>query len=242
MRGRVPTVRTGSVSLVLLLCGMGCAGAPLLRLPSIGARAPRSSSPEVAVGRVDLGGLPQDEQRVDPQRQKRGMLLARARLHETDRQLDQAARVYQEILQQDPRHPAALHRLAVVSAELGDPEAADKYFQQALRVAPEQPELLNDYGYFCYLTARWDDAERHLVQALALNPTFPPAHVNLGLLVARRGESETALAHFRRAGCTEEEARHNLDHSASSAIADAQAPAQPSRASRSPAGFATIAN
>lgn len=210
-RRRAAAVRTrGAIAALLLLCGMGCAGAPLLRTPSPSQRAPRTSEPGSAIGRVDLGGASLPDELVDPIQQRKSVLFARARLLEADRQPDKAAELYQDLLDQDPKHSAAWHRLAVVSAEQGELDAARDSFQQALRIAPENAELHSDYGYLCYLLQQWDEADRHLARAVALNPGFAPAHTNRGLVAARRGQTEIALAHFGRAGCSAEEARENL--------------------------------
>ncbi len=203
-------VRSGGTIAALLLWGMGCASVPLLHGPSAGHRAARPPSPDSAVGRVDLTGLTAPDEAVAPEQQRRSVLFARARLLEADHQPLKAARLYSEILEQDPNHAAALHRLAVVSAEQGDVGAADVTFQQALRVGRDNARLHSDFGYLCYLLGRWGEAEEHLLRAIQLDPSLAEAHNNLGLLAARRGETERAIDHCCRAGCTAEDARHNI--------------------------------
>lgn len=203
-------IRIHGVLAALLLCGMGCAGVPLLHLPLLSQRAPRPSGTDSAIGRVDLVGQTLPTERVDPIQQRKSVLFARARLLEADRQPDKAAGLYRDVLEQDPQHSAAWHRLAVVSAEQGDVDTARDCFQKALRITPESAELHSDYGYFCYLLNRWDESGEHLTRAVMLNPENSLAHTNLGLLAARRGNAASAVQHFRRAGCSVDQAQANV--------------------------------
>jgi tetratricopeptide (TPR) repeat protein len=50
----------------------------------------------------------------------------------------------------------------------------------------------------------------NLRQALALQPDHARAHNNLGLVLARNGQGEAALAEFHKAGCSDAAARVNL--------------------------------
>jgi Tfp pilus assembly protein PilF len=200
--------RSTALVVTLLMCTTGCVSIPALNIASNGERTPDPSQQSSVPGLNDLGES-EPEEPVDPEQQQRSVLFAKARLLETDRQPQPAARLYKEVLQSDPKHAAALHRLAVVHAELGDIEAADDCFQKALRVDDQNAEVHNDYGYFCYLVRRWDDSESHLLRALELNPLLLAAHNNLGLLSAERGDLDLAVRHFRDAGCSPDDAQYN---------------------------------
>jgi Flp pilus assembly protein TadD len=65
-------------------------------------------------------------------------------------------------------------------------------------------------GYSLYLQRRWGEAEMNLRQALALKPSHSRAHNNLALVLAHGERLDEAFAEFRKAGCTEADARVNM--------------------------------
>jgi tetratricopeptide (TPR) repeat protein len=136
--------------------------------------------------------------------------FASARAHEHGREFGKAATAYEGILKQHPDFSPAHHRLAIVYERLGKDSLAQKHFQLALTLAPENGDLLCDYGYSRYLRNDLENAEENFRAALALNPGLKRAHVNMGLIQARTGREIMALDSFRAAGCNESECRSNL--------------------------------
>src|SRR4051794_16641597 len=51
--------------------------------------------------------------------------------------LDQAARIYHELLDRDPAHPDALHLLGAVALQRGDPARAADLIGRAIAVKPD---------------------------------------------------------------------------------------------------------
>ena len=110
----------------------------------------------------------------------------------------------------DPNRADACARLAVLHDKQGKfPESA-QWYERALALRPNDPDILADRGYSRYLQQQWQLAENDLRQALWLKPDHRRAHNNLGLVLARAGRVDDALASFRQAGCRESEARANL--------------------------------
>lgn len=179
------------------------------KLPTLSERASHSEHQTSAAGLLGFGEIADPDNAAAPDQQQRSVLFAKARLLEADRQPEQAARLYEQILKSDSKHAAALHRLSVVYAEQGEIEEAEKSFQKALRVDDQNAELHSDYDYFCYLVREWDKAEAHLQRAVELNPSLLAAHNNLGLLAAEQGRPEVAIRHCRDAGCSQDDALHN---------------------------------
>lgn len=136
--------------------------------------------------------------------------FASARAHEHGREFGKAATAYEAILKQHPDFAPAHHRLAIVYERLGKDSLAQKHFQLALSLAPENGDLLCDYGYSRYLRNDLESAEENFRAALALNPGLKRAHVNMGLIEARTGREIMALDSFRAAGCNDSECRSNL--------------------------------
>lgn len=122
---------------------------------------------------------------------------------------DQAARFYERVLRDDPRHPVAHHRLAVIADQSRDFAAAERHYAAALESRPEDPEVLNDLGYSYLLQGRYPESERTLRDALAFAPSDERALTNLGMLYGTIGDVDRALAVLRLTG-SEDEARAKL--------------------------------
>ena len=75
------------------------------------------------------------------------MQLALGRTAEQQEQWTRAAAIYRQLLAQDPKHPEAAHRLAILCDRQGDFEQSAQWFQRALKLKPGDPELFTDVGY-----------------------------------------------------------------------------------------------
>ncbi|TXL61660.1 type IV pilus biogenesis/stability protein PilW [Zeimonas arvi] len=106
-----------------------------------------------------------------------------------------------QALRADPEYPAAYGMLGLVYMDLGDRARADESFQRGLRLAPNDAELNNNYGWFLCNTGREREALGHFEQALRdplyRTPTVP-LH-NAGICSLRLGEQMAAESYFQRA-------------------------------------------
>ncbi|MGO8747209.1 MAG: tetratricopeptide repeat protein [Thermoguttaceae bacterium] len=136
--------------------------------------------------------------------------MAMARSLESQGNLDQAIHAYQEVLVNDDQRADAHHRLAILFDRKGDAKAAQEEYQAAIKKDPKNAELYCDLGYSAYLHERYADAGKALGRAIELDPRLTRAHNNLGLLLARTGHPQDALAEFSKAGCSEPAAHANL--------------------------------
>lgn len=82
---------------------------------------------------------------------------------------------------------------------LGDPAAAERTFQEALRYDPKHYRALTNLGNVTLEQGRPDDAIVHYEAALKLNETFSNAHHNLGVAYRRKGQVNKSVASIRRA-------------------------------------------
>jgi len=168
-------------------------------------QAPTRPKEHASAALLDSGASPKVTAR-----QAADIQVAMGQSDEEQGKPDEAEAAYKEALRRDPKRADAEARLAILSDRKGDPAAADRHFARALKLAPKDPELLSDRGYGLYLRRRWADAESSLRKAIALSPAHARAHNNLGLVLARRGDPEGALAEFARAGSDPADARANL--------------------------------
>lgn len=135
--------------------------------------------------------------------------LSMARLMERHGKYDEALKLYQNILEQDPKHQVANHRMGILAVRRGEHDMALDYFETAGKKGKPSAELLSDIGYTRYLMNELDVAEETLRAALRANPQLGSACTNLGLVLAEQGRDDEALVEFRKAG-SEARALSNL--------------------------------
>lgn len=61
------------------------------------------------------------------------------------------------------------------------------------------PEVEYSLGVLCFNMGRFDESERHLKNALAINPDYADAFYQLGLCLLKQNRSQEAMTHFRDA-------------------------------------------
>jgi Tfp pilus assembly protein PilF len=91
------------------------------------------------------------------------------------------------------------HPLAVCYDRLGRFDDARREYELALREAPKDALLLNDFGMHHLQREDWTQAERCFREALQRNPKHPRATTNLGIALAEQGRYDEAEAVFARA-------------------------------------------
>ena len=70
-------------------------------------------------------------------------------------------------------------------------------FTHTLEVTTDNYVAHHSLGLALFREDNLPEAIRHFSEALRVNPTFAPAHVNLGNAFAKQGRSDVAMAHFR---------------------------------------------
>jgi len=143
-------------------------------------------------------------------RQTADVQLALGRTAEQQQQWPAAMTIYRQMLDADPKHPEATHRLAILHDRQGEFEQSSQWFQKALKLKPGDPDVFCDIGFSLYSQGRYTEAEINLRQAIAVKSDHARAHNHLGLVLAQQGEREAALAAFRRANCSPAQAHTNL--------------------------------
>lgn len=157
--------------LILLALGAlfttGCAGFPGLMQPT---------QPEATATVVDPAGAE----------------LALAKLREAHGELETAAELCQSALEINPEMVEAYHRLAIIEAKQEMYEDSYATFTKALRLSPNNPQLLSDLGYALYLGDRFEMSEKALRKAIELNPNLAVAKSHLAMVLAESGQIEAS--------------------------------------------------
>lgn len=168
------------VPLVLLACG--CAGNPAGRpataeLP-MSEQAPVDTAQQRAKVHTDLGALYY-------QAGNTGIAIQEAKL----------------ALQADAAYAPAHNLLGLIYLLLNEQTQAQASFEQAVRLAPGDPEIANNYGLFLCQGGREREAIEQFLAAtrnpLYKTPTRP--YTNAGLCSLRMKDEKSAEDYFRRA-------------------------------------------
>ena len=138
------------------------------------------------------------------------MRVALGRTLEHQGEVEQARLTYAGALEKDPKQVDACVRLANLHARRGQFAEATDLYRRALAIEPANADVYCNMGYSHYLAEQWDEAERTLRTCLSIKRDHRRAHNNLGLVLARLGRGDEALAEFGRAGCSDADGRLNL--------------------------------
>lgn len=111
----------------------------------------------------------------------------------------EAAALFQQVLQQQPRNFHALHGLGMAHFRCGRVEDADRVMNDALRVNPRSPEALFHHACVLMSAGRPQEALARFTAALDISPGVPQAWAGrAGALMALRRPAE-ALESLDRA-------------------------------------------
>ncbi len=143
------------------------------------------------------GGLPppaQDNVRLQAQ-----LDLARGYLESRD--WSRARPPLQRAMEIDARSAETHVLLAILNERADEPGIAESHLKRALKIDPDYPQALNNYGTFLYGQGRYDEALVPL-RRLVGNPEYhmrAQAYENLGLTELKVGTEDAAKEAFSRA-------------------------------------------
>jgi Tfp pilus assembly protein PilF len=143
-------------------------------------------------------------------RQSADVQIALGKTLEAEGKFDEAKAAYESALKKDSKRADAEIRLAILEDRKANSKEADRHYAKAMKLSPGNVEILCDRGYSLYQRRSLTEAEETLKAALAIDPLHQRSHNNLGLVLARRGETEAALGEFTKAGCDASDAQSNL--------------------------------
>jgi tetratricopeptide (TPR) repeat protein len=104
---------------------------------------------------------------------------------------------YYQAVQIRPDYDRAYFNLGNAFAELGDIDAARRYYSKAPSFKPA--EAHNNLGRAFAIQGRLEDAIANYLEALSLKPDLAEAYNNMGNVLARQGKFAEAIDYFSRA-------------------------------------------
>ncbi len=120
------------------------------------------------------------------------------RCHSAGR-LDEAERLYREILDSNPCHADSLHLLGVLALNAGKVDAALELIGRALEISPHHVATRLSLGNALMRADRVADAVAAYKGVLELQPDLPEAHFNLGNSLQLLGRLQDAVDAYNRA-------------------------------------------
>lgn len=127
------------------------------------------------------------------------LLTSMGKSHHQAGRLDQAERIYRQVLSQNPRHAASLHFLGLVHLQRGHTATARDLIEDSIRHNPRDAEAQNNMGNVLRRLGRADEAVAYFTRAVRLDRGFAGAYSNLGLALRQLGKFEQAAGYFRQA-------------------------------------------
>ncbi|MDD4932137.1 MAG: tetratricopeptide repeat protein [Methylacidiphilaceae bacterium] len=112
---------------------------------------------------------------------------------------EEAAKVYDQILQKDPGNVFAWANLGVVRFQQSRYDDADKALQQAIKLNPNDAFSHSVLGIVYYQQGRYDNAIAMLTRSIVLDPNDPRTRNYLGIACSKKGWQEAAEKELRRA-------------------------------------------
>jgi predicted O-linked N-acetylglucosamine transferase (SPINDLY family) len=119
-------------------------------------------------------------------------------LHQAGR-LEEAEKIYDQILAEQPATFAVLHLMGLMRLQQTRAPEALMYMEAALRVQPGTPETLSNYAITLSSLGRHEEGLTALDTAIQARPDDPGQLTNRGAIKSKLGRLEEALADFDRA-------------------------------------------
>jgi type IV pilus assembly protein PilF len=142
-----------SIRILPLLAWLALAGC----VTSDGSKPMKQEDPKLAAAKLNI-------QLGTTYLQQNNFVLAREKLERS--------------LKQNPKDPDVHTSLGLLYDRTGDDKLADKHFREALRLAPEKPDIINNYAIYLCKNGRVDEGVEKFV-TIAANKFYPTPEVAL---------------------------------------------------------------
>lgn len=126
-------------------------------------------------------------------------VLALAQQHHQSGNLQEAERLYTQIVNADPNCAAAWHLLGLIAAHTQRTAVAVDHLRHSTALDPANAEGFNNLGGVLMLQGRLEEAEECFHHAIHLQPALAAAHSNLAKALYDQRKLDEAAASYRRA-------------------------------------------
>ena len=102
-----------------------------------------------------------------------------------------AVKIFARMSEMAPQNPILLNNLAWAANEVKDPKALE-YAEQALRLAPENPAIIDTVGTIQVDSGAVDAGLANLRRAVSIGPDLLPLQLNLARALVKAGQKDEA--------------------------------------------------
>lgn len=131
---------------------------------------------------------------LNPGRKK----LALAAEHHQAGRVDEAARLYKEVLRDNPKNVDALRMLGIMAYAASDIDEAERLFRRTVELAPDFVNAIVDLGNTLKEQSRYEEAIDCFRQATRLEPTNVKAHFLLASTLSPAALNYDAIESYER--------------------------------------------
>jgi len=124
-------------------------------------------------------------------------LLQRAISHHQAGQIEEAKKLYLDILRQNPNQAQALNFLGLVAQQTGEYSRAIKLAKKAVAIEPDA-RFFSNLGTAYRAEHKFEQAAEAFQQALKIDPSLIEAQFNLAGLYLDHGRNQEAITWFRK--------------------------------------------
>jgi type IV pilus assembly protein PilF len=116
-------------------------------------------------------------------------------------ELERAKDKLDRAVEQDPGNADVHSARATLFARLNQKDKADEEFRAALRLAPHDPRMVNNYAVYLCQNGRYDEGVKRFLEAAhnGLYPTPEAAYTNAGVCLRAAKRDDEARVNFTRA-------------------------------------------
>ena len=132
---------------------------------------------------------------LNPERQK----LAYAAEHHRDGRLEEAEKLYREVVRDNPANVDALRMLGRVALSAGRSGDAERLFRRAVALAPDFAGAITDLGHVLKEQNQLEEAVKCFEEVIRLEPDNPHAHFQLASALAPAAMTTRAIESYRKA-------------------------------------------
>ncbi|MCH8348572.1 MAG: sulfotransferase, partial [Proteobacteria bacterium] len=111
----------------------------------------------------------------------------------------EAAKIYQDILKEKPKHTLALRGMGLIALGVENIDAAEDYLQRALTQNPNQYPIWLKLGYACNRLRKPEKALQAFRNAVKLEPGKSPGYLYLGSTLLVTGKKDEAIETLKKA-------------------------------------------
>ena len=128
---------------------------------------------------------------------ERKLLAQAARLHK-EGQLEEAEKLYRQVLKNNPDNVDAMRMLAMVAATLKRFDDAERLLRRAVGIAPDFLAAVIDLGRILKEQDRFEEAIGYFKKAIEINPNNPQTHFLLAGAYAPAALNQEAAKEYQR--------------------------------------------